>query len=40
MFTPKRSKEEIQEKNQDQTLRTEAVQSQYNENCVNAKPIF
>jgi hypothetical protein len=30
LFTPERSKEETQEKNQDQTLRAEAVQSLYN----------
>jgi hypothetical protein len=30
LFIPERSKEETQEKNQDQTLRAEAVQSLYN----------
>jgi hypothetical protein len=40
VFTLERSKEETQEKSQDQTLRAEAVQSLYNKNCVNAKPVF
>jgi hypothetical protein len=40
VFTPERSKEETQEKSQDQTLRAEAVQSLYNNNYVNAKPVF
>jgi hypothetical protein len=40
LFTPERSKEETQEKSQDQILRAEAVQSLYNKNCVNAKSVF
>jgi hypothetical protein len=44
LFTPERLKEETQEKCQDQipeqTLRAEPVQSLYNKNCVNAKPVF
>jgi hypothetical protein len=39
-FTPEKSKEETQEKSQDQTLRAEAVQSLYNKSYVNAKPVF
>jgi hypothetical protein len=41
MFTLERSKEETQEKSQDQTLRTEAVQSLYNkELCQCQASIF
>jgi hypothetical protein len=41
LFTPERSKEETQEKSQDQTLRAEAVQSLYNkELCQYQANIF
>jgi hypothetical protein len=40
LFTPERSKEETQEKIQDQTLRARAIQSLYNKNRVNVKPVF
>jgi hypothetical protein len=40
--TVTKEKSRLNPKNQpsDQTLRTEAVQSLYNKNCVNVKPVF